>query len=96
MIEITKTIITLILFAVTPYFLFWLLISPKITRHRYALFTAFLVGLFFFLLGAMYGTFVIGLILLIFAFPGGYPVAYLLYPNLKAFIAHVDKKDDHS
>ena len=90
MIEITKTIFTLVLFVVTPYLLFRMLVSPKITRHRYALFAAFLVGMFFFLLATMYGTIFIGLILLIFAFPGSYSVAYFLYPKLKAYIAYID------
>ncbi len=60
---------------------------PKITRSQFALIMSFAVGLQLFLLTIMFVeklTIIIGLILFLLAFLGGYPSAYFLYPRHKA------------
>jgi hypothetical protein len=64
-----------------------LLLHPKITRARFALALSFLLGMMFFLLSITFGgvkLLGVGLIFLILGFPGGYPIAYYLYPIMKA------------
>jgi hypothetical protein len=68
----TLAVIFLPVFVLT-YLTVW---YPKISRHKYSLIAPFSVGMQMFILSIMYGKVYIGLLLLLLAFPGGYPITY--------------------
>lgn len=62
---------------------------PKITQKQFALTMASALGLQLFLLAVMFvkaNSTIVAVILLVLAFPGVYPIAYIYYPRYKKWI----------
>jgi hypothetical protein len=86
--NLLRSVLTLIMFFCLPY-CFRILLILNLTRRRYSFLAAFLMAIVFFLLSIMYATegrLIIGVLMFLFSFIGGYPIQYLLFPEIKKLI----------
>ena len=87
MINSVRCILALGIVYMPVFVLYGMTYFPKITRHRFAITMSSAIGLQLFLLSIMFvenRSVLVGLTLLLLAFPGVYPIAYVSYPRFKA------------
>lgn len=84
-----RCVLTLVLIYMPAFFLYRVAYLANITRRQFAGIMAFVIGLQLFLLTIMFvenQPIVVGVILLLLAFLGVYPIAYASFPTYRAWI----------
>lgn len=93
--NILKLILTLGMFTIPPFVLGRLLLCAKMDRRTFSGLSSLLIGtqlLLLVLLFVQFQPLAIGMFLFLMAFPGTFPVFYILYPRLKERVeARVNK-----